>query len=90
MADDGLVFLPHSLANNKISYVGEMAGVKALCEMLKVNTTLQSIECASKLFPPHLSDHLTAQGHHSNQHFCITRVSHIPSTRTSRQHPLQQ
>jgi hypothetical protein len=49
-----------------------MEGLNALCEMLKVNTTLQSIECASKLFPSHLSDHLTAQGHHTNQYFGIT------------------
>ena len=48
-----MVFLPHSLANNKIAYGGEMAGVKALGEMLKVNTTLQSIKCASQTQLPH-------------------------------------
>ena len=26
-----------------------MSGVKALCEMLKVNTTLQNIKCASHI-----------------------------------------
>ena len=40
----------HSLADNSICYDGEMAGLSALCEMLEVNTTLQSIKCASCFF----------------------------------------
>ena len=53
---DGLVPLLHSLANNRICYGGNMDGLNALCEMLKVNVTLQSIKCGSNpsnMHPPH-------------------------------------
>mgnify|MGYP007018321930 CR=1 FL=1 len=44
--DDVLAPLLHSLAGNHICEDGNMDGLNALCESLKVNTTLQSIKCA--------------------------------------------
>ena len=44
---DGLAPLLHSLADNGICARGNMEGLNALCESLKVNSTLQSIKCAS-------------------------------------------
>ena len=38
-----------------------MAGLNALCEMLKVNTTLRSIKCASETIP-HFCECLTPLG----------------------------
>jgi hypothetical protein len=42
---------------------GEMAGLNAFCEMLKVNTALHSIECASQIVP-HFCGCFTPLGPH--------------------------
>jgi hypothetical protein len=58
---DGLAPLLHSLAGNAICKDGKMEGLNALCEMLKVNTTLHSIKCASETIP-HVCECFTPLG----------------------------
>ena len=42
---DSACFLPDSLANNYICNGGEMSGLVALCDVLKINSSLRELKC---------------------------------------------
>ena len=42
---------PNRLDNNFICYLGDMSGLTAICEMLKTNSSLRELRCASTISP---------------------------------------